>query len=153
MYTKEEKRTFKTEFWNSFGIYMKKYNKEYGRVRWVNYRTNIKDIYFRLDLNEKKATFAIELQHNNDGIRELYYEQFLELKTVLSSNIGEKLIWKEVEFNQFNHPMSTIYAELPDVSIYNKNNWQEVFQFFEKRMVGLHGFWVEFKEIFKQLDN
>jgi len=153
MFTKEEKKNITTDFWNCFGVYMKKYNKQYGRVRWVNYRTNIKDLYFRLNLTPKSATFSIELQHNDDGIRELFYEQFLELKTVLNDSVGGELIWEEVKFNQFNHPVSCIYEELPNVSIYNREDWQAVFQFFEKKMVGLHDFWLEFQEIFKQLDN
>jgi len=153
MYTKEEKKNINTEFWNSFGVYMKKYNSKYGRVRWVNYRTNIKDVYFRLNFTRTNALFSIDIQHHDDGIRELFYEQILELKAVLRANVGEELIWEEVKLNQFNPPVSCIYEELPNVSIYNKDNWQSVFQFFEKRMVGTHEFWLEFQEIFKQLEN
>ena len=153
MYTKEEKKNFKTEFWNCYGVYMKKHNEKYGRVRWVNYRTNSKNLYFRLNITEEKAFFAIELQHKDDGIRELFYAQFLELKTVLNDHIGEELKWEEVTFNQFNQPVSSIGSELPNVSIYNKEDWQKTFQFFEKRMVGLHEFWTEFQDIFKQLEN
>ncbi|MCO6500279.1 MAG: DUF4268 domain-containing protein [Vicingus serpentipes] len=152
MYTKEEKKNINTEFWNSFGVYMKKHNKQYGRIRWVNYRTNIKDLYFRLNITQQKAVFSIELQHSDDGIRELFYEQFVELKTVLNASVGKELIWEDIKFNQFNHPVSCIYQELPNVSIYNKEDWQTAFQFFEKRMVGLHDFWIEFGEIFKQLE-
>lgn len=153
MFTKEEKKNFNTEFWNCFGIYMKKYNKQFGRIRWVNYRSNIKDLYFRLNITDHSAQFSIELQHKDDGIRELFYEQFLELKTVLSDNVRGDLKWKEVTFNQFNHPVSSISEELESVSIYNKEDWQKTFQFFEKRMVGLHEFWLEFHEIFKNLEN
>jgi hypothetical protein len=153
MFTKAEKKNINTEFWNSYGIYMKKYNPQLGRVRWVNYRTNIKDLYFRLYFDEHKAAFTIELQHKDDGIRELFYEQFTELKTMLNEHVGVDLEWEEVAFNQFNYPVSRISSKLPNVSIYNKNDWQKTFQFFEKRMVGLHGFWVEFKEIFENLEN
>ena len=153
MFTKEEKKNYNTEFWNSFGIYMKKYNKQFGRVSWVNYRSNIKDLYFRLSINEKSASFAIELQHKDDGIRELFYEQFLELKGVLESHVGADLIWKEVTFNEFNQPISKIYVPFENVSLYRKEDWQKAFQFFEKRIVGLHKFWIEFNEIFKNLEN
>ena len=153
MFTKEEKKNINTEFWNSFGIYMKKYNKKYGRIRWVNYRTNIKDLYFRLNLTQQKAIFSIELQHKDDGIRELFYEQFLELKAVLNDSVNGELVWEEIKFNQFNHPVCCMHSELENVSIYKKEDWLSVFQFFEKKMVGLHEFWLEFQEIFKQLEN
>jgi len=153
MFTKEEKKAIKTEFWTSFGVYMRKHNKEFGRVHWVNYKTKIKDLYFRLDLTSKKATFSIDLQHVDDGIRELFYEQFTELKVVLHDAVGEELIWDEIVFNEFEKPVSKIHVELENVNIYNKNDWQEVFGFFEKRIVGLHRFWLDFNEIFIQLQN
>jgi Domain of unknown function (DUF4268) len=153
MFTKNEKKQFNSDFWNSFGLYMKKYNQRLGRVRWVNYRTNVKDIYFRLDMTQKEAVFSIEIQHKDDGIRELFYEQFQELKTVLENSIGNDVVWEQVAFNQYNFPVSKIYIELNDVSIYNKDDWQKTFQFFEKRMVGLHEFWLEFNEVFKNLED
>ena len=153
MFTKQEKKNFNTEFWTSFGVYMKKHNVRYGRVKWVNYKSNIKDVYFRLDINPKKAAFAIELQHTDDGIRALFYEQFIELKTMLNNHVDNQLIWEELAFNKYQQPISRMYIELPDVSIYNKDDWQSAFQFFEKKMTGLHEFWEEFSEIFKNLED
>ncbi|MBL4669280.1 MAG: DUF4268 domain-containing protein [Flavobacteriales bacterium] len=152
MYTKEEKKKYTADFWNSFGLYMKKYNKDYGRIKWVNYRSNVKDLFFRLNITSEKATFSIELQHKDDGIRALFFEQFKELKIVLEGNIKGDLIWEENGFNYFNEPISLISSELDNVSIYNRNDWQQIFYFFEQRMVGLHTFWVEFEEIFKELE-
>ena len=153
MYTREEKKNNTAQFWNSFGLYMKKYNQRYGRVRWVNYRSNVKDIYFRLSITDKGAKFAIELQHKDDGIRELFYEQFKALKTVLHQAVGDDLEWKERLFNQHEQAISSIYLELKDVSIYNRDDWQKIFQFFEKKMTGLHDFWEEFGEVFKELED
>lgn len=153
MFTKEEKKAIKTEFWTSFGVFMRKHNKEFGKVHWVNYKTKIKDLYFRLEFTPEKACFSIDLQHVDDGIREIFYEQFTELKVLLHDAIGEELIWEEVVFNEFEKPIARIYIEKTNVNLYNKNDWQEVFLFFEKRIVGLHRFWMDFKEIFLQLQN
>ena len=152
MFTKDEKKQFNADFWNAYGLYMKKYNQRLGRVRWVNYRSNVKDVFFRLDISPKKAKFSIEMQHYDDGIRALFYEQFLELKGVIKGTIGEDLIWEADSFNNFNQPASTIYCELVDVSVYKRDDWKKTFQFFEKRMLGLHEFWEEFQEIFKNLE-
>lgn len=153
MYTKEEKRTIKTEFWNTFGVLMKKHNKEFGRVKWANYKSHVKDIYFRLDFTEKKASFSIELQHRDDEIREIFYDQFLELKKVLTDSVKYDLVWEPLVFNKFDYPISRISCELPSVRLYNKDHWRDVFQFFESNMVGLHRFWTDFGIIFKQLED
>ncbi|MEN9002196.1 MAG: hypothetical protein ABF242_07785, partial [Flavobacteriales bacterium] len=36
MFSKEESKSLRKEFWTTFGVYMKKYNKVYhNKVRWV----------------------------------------------------------------------------------------------------------------------
>lgn len=152
MYSKDEKKKYTSDFWNSFGLYMKKYNRDFGRIKWVNYRTNVKDIYFRLNISNKQASVSIELQHNDDGIRELMFDQFKELKVVLEDNFNGDLTWDNETFNSFNQPIISISEQLHNVSIYNRDDWPKTFQFFEKRIVGLHTFWVEFNEIFKDLE-
>ena len=130
MYSKEEKKKSTVDFWNSFGLYMKKYNRDFGRVKWVNYRSNVKDIFFRLNITNKTATFSIEIQHKEEGMRELFFEQFKELKGVLNDNIREDLIWEDLTYNKNNQPICSIYSELENVSIYNRDDWQKVFVFF-----------------------
>ena len=152
MFTKEEKRNFNKEFWTCFGVFMKKHNQKYGRVKWANYNSNVKDVYFRLSMDTSKAEFAIEVQHKDDGIRELFYQQFLELKKLIDTNIGDGLNWEELSFNSYGSPISKISVVLENKSIYNKDDWTSVFHFFEKRMAGLHDFWLEFNEVFKDLE-
>lgn len=152
MYTKEEKKAMKVEFWTDFGIYMRKHVNRHGKVHWTNYKTKIKDLYFRLEFIDNEARFSIELQHP-DSIRELFYEQFLELKALLEDTIQTKLIWEELYINEFDKAISRMYIVLPDVNLYNKNDWGKVFAFFDGKMVKLHTFWVEYKEIFKNLES
>lgn len=153
MYSKEEVRLLKTEFWTSFGKYMKKYNTIYhNKVNWVNYNTKVKDVYFRLTADKKRATFAIELQHKDAGIRELFYEQFTELKTVLNDSFENQLTWDAVAFNDFGVEISTIGCELENISIYNKDTWKNIFLFFEKNLINAHDFWLDFNEVFEQLE-
>ena len=112
----------------------------------------LKIFFFRLNIDNKGAKFSIEMQHKDEGLRELFFEQFKALKVVLDDNIREELIWEEKVFNQNNQPISGIFSDLNKVSIYNEKDWTSIFQFFEKRMIGLHTFWVEFEEVFKDLE-
>lgn len=152
MYSKEESRSLRREFWTSFGVYMKKYNKVYqGKINWVNYKTKCKDIYFRLDVTKKKASFSFDLQHRDTGMRELFYEQFTELKAVINDSFENKLTW-DPEFETEHGTSSRIYAELENVSVFNKNDWHDVFPFLEKNIVSAHEFWNEFSDIFTNLE-
>ena len=53
MYSKEYKSEMKKLFYTSFGKYMSK-NKSINdtKIKWLNYKTNIKDLYFKIDCNE-----------------------------------------------------------------------------------------------------
>ena len=130
MYSKSEKKKYILDFWNGFGLHMKKYNADFGRVRWVNYRSNVKDIFFRLNVDNKAATFSIEMQHKDEGLRELFFEQFNELKIVLAYNIQEELIWEKKAFNQNNQAISGLFSDLNNVSIYNEKDLPSIFLFF-----------------------
>ena len=153
MYGKEEAKQLKRDFWTSFGIYMKKHNLTYGRkINWVNYKTKIKDVYFRLNVDNKEAIFAIELQHQDEGIRELFFEQFQELKVVLEENFKHELIWDSKTINYFGIPISKIGCSYQGISVFDKNSWKDTFIFLEENITAIHHFWEDFHEVFKQLD-
>lgn len=151
MYSKLEKKEFKVEFWNNFEFYMRKHTKRHGNVPWNNYKTKIKDLYFRLEFTETEASFSIDLQQP-DSIRELFYEQFGELKTLLEKALGTDLVWEELYINEYDKATCRIYITLPNVNLFNKDDWEKVFLFFDRKMVKLHVFWLEYKEIFKNLE-
>lgn len=153
MYSKEEAKTLRKDFWTSFGVYMKKYNKVYHqKIRWVNYNTKCKDIYFRLEATKKKAYFSIDLQHRDESMRELFYEQFQELQMVIKDTFKYELTWLNDHESPFGNS-SRIYTELENISVFNKNDWSEIFQFLEQNIIDAHTFWEDFGEIFKNLEN
>lgn len=154
MYSKEEVKLLKTEFWTSFGKFMKKYNTKYvNKVNWVNYNTKVKDVYFRLGIDKKKATFAFEIQHKDAGIRKLFYEQFTELKNLITESFELELYWEEETYNELGFEISRISCFIENVNIYNKDTWKDIFEFFEKNLISAHEFWLDFHEIFKQLED
>ncbi len=58
-------------------------------TNWINYKTGIRHLYFRMQADNRQARIAIELNHPDAGIRELFWEQLRELKTLLHETLGE----------------------------------------------------------------
>jgi hypothetical protein len=110
-------------------------------------------MYFRLKADNKTATVSIELQHKDEEIRMLYWEQLCELKTLLMQYLPDPYIWDIKQYNDVGMPVSMVYTQIKNVNIYDKNTWREIFIFFERNMLALDEFWYEFKPIFKQLDD
>ena len=152
MLSKAETKEITKLFWTSYGKYMQKHVPLFHpKTKWTNYKTRVKDIYFRLKANKKEAEIAIEIQHKNIEIQELFYEQFEELRNLYTSTVGE-WVWEKLTFNEYGVQISKIYLTKKNVNIFDQNTWIEIFQFFEKHEILFDEFWSEFGDIFIDLD-
>ena len=154
MYSKEFIKETKTLFYTSFGKFMKKNRSRLGKkVKWMNYPTKVKDIYIRLYADNKSASVFIDLQHSDEGIRLLFYDQFLELKKVFEQYNNSEWQWCKETCNDIGLPCSRIITSIENVSIYDKSTWKKIFQFYEDKLLNFDEFWIEFNEVFKQLED
>ena len=120
------------------------------KVNWVNYKTGIKDVYFRMDTLNDSAAVCISIEHNDAGIRELYFEQFIELKNLLHATLEEEWDWQR-GITVDGKVISRIFKGLPQVSVLNKNQWPELISFFKPRIIALDSFWENAKYSFEAL--
>ena len=151
MYSKAEVQSIKREFWTAFGVIMKPHLSASGfKINWINYKTGVKDILFRLDADNKQATISIQLLHKDEGIRSLYYEQFLEFKTLFHAILEEEWIWEESAFDNHGKEHASIYIAT-NGNIFDKDQWQEMFAFLKNRLIKLDEFWSDAIDIFKSL--
>lgn len=152
MYSKQEAARLKQEFWTAFGQYMAPVLSAEGlKTNWVNYKTGEKDIYFRMEADNKMASIAIELTHRDEGIRLLYFEQFLQLKNVLNDALQEEWTWAGQISDANAQTISRIYKELNGVSVFKKEDWPEIISFLKPRIVALDEFWSAVKYGFEAL--
>lgn len=152
MFGKEERKEFVTNFWEGYKKYMKKSTSLRGNhIPWINYPTNVKSIYFRYYVDQNHAKVVIEIQDKDPGIRELHWDQFIELKKILEGFFEDQLIWKEEAINQANKPCSQIYIELPEVNLYSSDDHQKIYAFLKENMVKLDEFWETYYDIFEEL--
>lgn len=144
MFKRQEASRLREEFWTTFGRYMRPVLSAEGvKINWTNYKTSLKDVYFRMDVNQKSARISIALEHPEASIRELYFQQFLELKTLLHATMEEEWEWEEMVSTADNKIISRIYKELPGVSVFNKEQWPELISFFKPRIIALDRFWAD----------
>jgi hypothetical protein len=141
MFSRKEASEIKHEFWTVFGRYMSPIPSAEGlKINWVNYHTSIKDLYFRMDAGPKSATISISLEHPDPGIQELYFEQLLQMKSILHAILEEEWNWQRQALVD-GKEISRIEKTLPDVSVLNKNHWPDLISFFKPRIIALDTFW------------
>jgi hypothetical protein len=152
MYTREQASQLKQAFWTAFGQYMAPVPSAEGiKVNWSNYKTGLKNVYFRMEADNKKATIAIELTHADMDIQEIFYEQFVELKNILHSYLNEEWEWALHTRDENERTVSKIYREISPVSIYNQDHWPALISFFKPRIMALDEFWSNAKYAFDAL--
>ncbi|MBC6112376.1 DUF4268 domain-containing protein [Pedobacter fastidiosus] len=152
MYSKEEAARLRQQFWISFGQYMKPVPSASGStVNWINYKTGVKNIFFKMDVDQKKAIISIQLAHTDAGIRHLIYNQFEEFKLMLTNTLGEEWNWEQDAADEYGKIISQVSMNLENVNIYNQQHWPNLISFFKPRIIALDDFWDNVKPVFESL--
>lgn len=149
MYSKQQASSIKQKFWLRFGQYMrpvKSANDE--TVNWINYRTGIKHIYFRMDADNRQASIAIEINHPDPMMRQQYFEQLQQLRTILEQEAGEEWEWELHRSDDHGNTISRISKSLTKTNIFNEADWPALISFLKPRIIALDRFWEMVKEGF-----
>lgn len=142
MYTKEQASQIKQAFWKAFGQYMALHQSADGlKINWINYKTGIKHLSFKMQADQKTACITIELSHPNTGIQELMFEQFVSLKKILNEHLREDWNWELHTIDEYCKPVSSISKCIDQVNILNQNDWPQLISFFKPRIIALDEFW------------
>ncbi|WP_205529537.1 DUF4268 domain-containing protein [Taibaiella koreensis] len=144
MYTREESSAIREAFWKAFGQYMAlQLSAEGLRINWINYRTGIRHLQFRMEAERKQASIGIVLSDPDAGIRELMMEQFRELRPMLERHTGEAWQWEEHTDKGQGRVVSSIGTCIEGVSIFRQDDWPALISFFKPRMIALDAFWTD----------
>lgn len=151
MYTREEISKIKQSFWTAFGSYMKPVQSADGLpVTWLNYKTGINGISFKMDADRDHALIQILLSHKSEDIRESHYNQFLQLKPILETTLGEQdWFWRHEEMDWFGKTTSSINKIIENVNVLRQSDWPEIISFFKPRIIALDEFWSMAKPSFE----
>lgn len=139
MFSKEESRLLRQEFWTSFG-------KSFPR-KWILYDTKLKGLNFKFHFDTKKALIALDLEDDLE-YRIKYWEKLEALKSILKNEYLPDAVFEEEFFLENHKEISRIYVPLEQkVSIHNKNTWREVMTFFNEKMNEFEAFFETYKEV------
>ena len=141
MFSKEESKRIRQEFWTSFG-------KSFPR-KWILYNTKLKGFSFKFHFENKQAFVSLDIEDSLEN-RITYWEKLTSLKSILLNDFLPEAIFEEICLLENGKEISRIFVKLENkVSIHNKNTWRDTMEFFNETMSKFEDFFVEFKEILK----
>ncbi len=141
MFSQEESKKIRQEFWTSFG-------KSFPR-KWLLYDTKIKGLSFKFHFDNRTALVVLDLEDDLEN-RINYWEKLLSLKSILLNDFLPDAIFEEEYFLENGKEISRIHIDLDKkVSIHNKNTWRDVMEFFNEKMSLFESFFEDYKDIIK----
>lgn len=142
MYTKQEISRQRQAFWTAFGQYMKPILSADGEpVNWVNYKTGIADLYFRMYAGHNKATIAIVFAQSDLELQQYYYNGLAAQRALLHEALGEEWQWLPLAADEYGRTISSVATELQGVNIALREDWPQLISFFKQRIIALDEFW------------
>lgn len=139
MFSKEESRLLKQEFWTSFG-------KSFPR-KWILYNTKLKGFSFKFHFDNKTAAVVLDVEDDLE-YRIKYWEKLEALKSILLSEYLPDAIYHEEYILDNEKEISRIIVPLNlKVSIHNKNSWRDVMVFFNENMNLFEVFFEEYRDV------
>ena len=140
MFSKEDSKRIREEFWISFG-------KSFP-TKWLLYNTKIKDFSFKFYFDTKQAWVSLDIEGDLEQ-RIDYWEKLLSLKSVILEDYLPEAQFEEYCLLENGKEISRMLVKLDrKVSIHNKNTWQEVMLFFNNTMPKFELLFEDFREVF-----
>ena len=144
MYNQAEASRLRQEFWTTFGQYMRPVPAAEGLpTSWINYKTGVKGVYFRLHADARLARISIEFAQPDADVRALFFEQFEQLKPLLHETLGEEWTWEPAAQDAHGPPLARICRELRPANVFSRAGWPALISFFKPRLVALDAFWAD----------
>jgi hypothetical protein len=138
MYSKEEAKNVRQQFWTMFG-------KRYDR-KWLLYDTKLKDINLKFSFEDRRALVSIDINHDDAIFRAYYYEKLISLKNIMKEEVSEELIFEENYILESGKTISRVFVMYEGVKIQKQTDWPEVYEFFYTYMDRLESFFREYKD-------
>ena len=152
MYSKEEAKQMRMDFWEGFKKYSTPRRRRAGKNReWVLQKTGIKSVCLKFDIQKEKALVGVEVFHRDKYIEGLYYEKFECLRGILRDAFGDALIWQPDYISEEGRQFALIYVEKEHVGIHKPETWNDTYRFFYENMMKFEDIFVEYKEFIQDV--
>lgn len=150
MYSKEEIKKIRFDFWEGFQKFSSPRRRKSGKPKeWVMQNTGIKAIDLKFHIDNKLASVSLDVVSKSIDNKVAYWNKLLGVKALLDSEFNNELIWNDMHTLDSGKDIIRIAIVKESVGITRKESWQEVYQFFFNNMIKFEDFLEEYKDIIR----
>lgn len=138
MYSKDELKQLKIEFWESFAAYceVQPYLR-HRRKMWILYNTKIKGVELKFDVGRQGAFVILEINHKKEEDRLAMFEKLTWYKKDLEKDIPDGLIWDICYIRESRQQVCRIYLSCEGIDFHRRQDWGQFFSFMAQNMYKL----------------
>ena len=140
----------KQDFWTAFGQYIAPVLSNDGKkINWLNYKTGIKHIYFKMDAGKDFASIGIELRHPDPVLQHQYFDRLLNFKNLFEDILQEQWLWQLHVTDRHSNLYSKIFTTINGINVFDNRDWPAIISFLKPGIVDLDKFWNLVKDSFE----
>lgn len=136
MYSKDELKNLKIEFWESFAAYCEVQPYLRGRKKiWTLYNTKVKGVELKFDANRTGAYVILEVNHRSEEERLEMFERLTWYKEMLERDFPDGLVW-DICFirKETGKQVARIYTAKEGIDMHRREDWGVFFLFMARQM-------------------
>lgn len=135
MYSKDELKNLKLEFWESFAAFCEVQPYLRGRKKtWVLYDTKVKGVELKFDATREGAFVILEVNHRSEEARLEMFERLTWYKDTLEMDFPEGLTWDICFVRDTGKHVARIYTAKSGIDFHRRQDWGEFFSFMASQM-------------------
>lgn len=135
MYSKDELKNLKLEFWESFAAFCEVQPYLRGRKKiWTLYDTKVKGVELKFDATREGAYVILEVNHRGEEARLEMFERLTWYKDTLETDFPEGLTWDICFVRDTGKQVARIYTSKSGIDFHRRQDWGEFFSFMASQM-------------------
>lgn len=135
MYSKDELKNLKLEFWESFAAFCEVQPYLRGRKKiWTLYDTKVKGVELKFDTTREGAFVILEVNHRGEEARLEMFERLTWYKDTLETDFPEGLTWDICFVRDTGKQVARIYTSKSGIDFHRRQDWGEFFSFMASQM-------------------
>ncbi|HZH72517.1 MAG TPA: DUF4268 domain-containing protein [Mariniphaga sp.] len=152
MYTQEELKQLRLNFWEQFGRRCKVHPElRLRKKNFILHRTKIPGVALRFEVDRNAARVILELGQKNEDKRLMAFEILQRYKILIEQGFPEGLIWEFYHQREDSlKEVCRIYTQLENVDIHRQNQWPDIYNFFIDNMLQLEENFLMVRDVFKE---
>ncbi len=147
MYSKEELKQLKKDFWEGFGVFCTNLPElKRRKSKFLLYNTKMKGVEMKFDATREGASVILEINLSNPNLRYEKYQQFEHYKSLMEKQFPDGLIWNPSFIRECGTEVSRIYTIKTNIDLHRRIQWMEFYTFMSSEMLKLEKAFKRVKE-------